>query len=399
MIAVVLLLLALALGIVAVLVAHVDAGYVLISYGPWVAETSLVVLVLGVALWALLIYGLGRLLLGLLHLPGALREALDRRREQRARHSFEAGLRHLLEGHWQRAEVELVRHAADRESPQLNYLAAARAAQRLGAGERRDHYLNLATDSAPAAASERAAVLVTRAELQRERGEHAAVKATALELRGLDNANPYAIELLAEALAELGEWAPLYRLLQEPPATVLDPRRRQPLRRRALQALMQEALAAGSLDQLKATWSAAEDLREDVGLRLDYARGLLRLGADAEALALTVQTLDDDWNAGFARLAGQLHANDPLALLAHLERWLQRYGERPELLAAAGHACVDNRLWGKARSYLDAVLRVAPSPQAYLDLARLAEQTQRPDEAAQHYRDGLALSIQHAVER
>lgn len=395
MIAVLLLLLALVLGVAAMLVSHVDAGYVLMSYGHWVAETSLVVLVLGVALWCLLVYGLARLAIGLVHLPGAVRDALARRRELRARQSFDAGLLHLLEGRWQRAEVELLRHASDRDSAQLNYLAAARAAQRAGAADRRDHYLKQATDSG----ANRSAVLVTRAELQRERGEAAAMKATALELRSLDAANPHAVELLAESLAALGEWAPLHRLLQEPAAEDIDPARRQAWRRSALDALLRQAQTEGSLDQLKAVWADAGALRDEPDLRLRYARGLVTLGATAEASSLVAQTLDAGWHAGFATLGGELHGVDTIGQLAQLERWLQRYGERPELLSAAGRACLEGRLWGKARSYLEAVVRVAPSPQAHLDLARLAENTQQPEEAARHYRAGLSLLTTTSVAR
>ncbi|WP_399361225.1 heme biosynthesis HemY N-terminal domain-containing protein [Thiohalobacter thiocyanaticus] len=50
----------------------------------------------------------------------------------RARHSLNQGLLALSEGDWPRAEKLLVEHADDSESPLLNYLAAARAAQDQG---------------------------------------------------------------------------------------------------------------------------------------------------------------------------------------------------------------------------------------------------------------------------
>jgi len=402
MIATLLVLLALAVGVGAILIAHADAGYVLISYGPWMVETTLLVLVLGIALWCLVIYTLVKLLFDLLHLPAALRETLGRHREQRSRLTFEAGLLHMLEGHWKRAEVELLRHVADRQSPHLNYLTAARAAQRLGAGERRDRYLRLAADSAPAVGKQqsdsgRSAVLITRAELQCERGEHAAVKATALELRALDPASPYAIKLLAESLEALGEWQPLHDLLQEEPAQKLDSTLRRRLQQHALVALLRGAVAQGSLDRLMELWNRAGEMRAEPAVRLAYARGLMRMGAEAEVLALSKQVLDQGWDADLARLCDRLHPPDLLAYLATVEQWLQRYGERPELLAAAGHACLENQMWGKAQSYLEAVLRVAPTAQVHLELARLAEQTQRPDDALQHYREGLKLAAQTAA--
>src|SRR3546814_4250333 len=78
-----------------------------------------------------------------------MQRLLARRRAEKARESFETGLLRLLEGNWKRAEIELVRRAADHHAGHLNYLAAARAAQRLGAGDRRDHYLKLASEIAP----------------------------------------------------------------------------------------------------------------------------------------------------------------------------------------------------------------------------------------------------------
>jgi len=404
MIATLLVLLATAVGVGAILIAaHADVGYVLISYGPWMVETTLLVLVLGIALCYLVIYILVKLLFDLLHLPAALRETRGRHREQRSRLTFEAGLLHMLEGHWKRAEVELLRHVADRQSPHLNYLTAARAAQRLGAGERRDRYLQLAVDSAPAdgkrqSDSGRRAILITRAELQCERGEHAAVKATALELRTLDPTNSYAIKLLAESMEALCEWQPLHDLLQEEPTQKLDSALRRRLQQRALAALLQDAVAQGSLDRLKELWNqAAGEIRAEPAVRLAYARSLMRMGAEAEVLALGKQVLDQGWDADLARLCDSLHPSDPLAYLATVEQWLQRYGERPELLAAAGHACLENQMWGKAQSYLEAVLRVAPTVRAHLELARLAEQTRRPDVALQHYREGLKLATQTAA--
>jgi len=127
---VLLILLALVAGAAAILLLHPDAGYVLINYGPWAVETSLAVLVLGVGIWFLLVYLLLKLLALVIHLPGTVREAVDRRRQDRARQSFEAGLLNLFEGNWQRAEAELVRRAGDHHATHLNYLAAARAAQR-----------------------------------------------------------------------------------------------------------------------------------------------------------------------------------------------------------------------------------------------------------------------------
>lgn len=368
-----------------------ETGYVLINYRDWILETSLPGLAAGIVGSLFVLYWGVRLAVALLRLPVALRRRLERRRADKARDSFEAGLLKLLEGNWKRAEIELVRRAADHHAGHLNYLAAARAAQRLGAAERRDHYLRLAAQSSPEL---ELATLLTQAELQRERGEHAQARDTALALRKHDPRHPYAIELLAESHAALGHWLELHKLLAEPGAlAALPPPRAYELEVRALRELIARAVREADLNEVKALWNAASAQgRADPALRRDYARALARLNAHAEAVALASSVLAREWDAPLAELYGELHANEPLTQLANVEQWLNQYGEKPELLVTAGQACRRNKLWGKARSYLEAVTRVAPSPAAYLELARLCEQTQNREEAERFYRQGLELA-------
>ena len=386
-----LLLIALAVGAAAAWLLRADAGYVLMNYGPWVVETSLLGLfgtvVVGLAI---LVWGL-RLLFAGLRLPALIKRLLDNRRSERARDSFEEGLLRLLEGNWKRAEIELVRRAADHHASHLNYLAAARAAQRLGAPDRRDHYLQLA---ASGDSEHDFAMLLTQTELQLERGEHAAARDTALRAREQDPKHPYAIELLAAAFEGLQDWEALRGLLLETvKLNALTAERREALMHRAMAELIAQAESAGQLDRLKALWDASgSELRREPALRLLYARALHRLNADAEAAALIGEALRHDWDGELVTLYGHLHGSDGVTRLASIEQWLSQYGERVELLLTAGQACLQNKLWGKARSYLETAARTQPSPGAYLELARLAEQTQNPDDAARYYRMGLELA-------
>lgn len=384
---------ALAAGAAAAFYLREETGYVLINFRGWIVETSLLGLVLAVSLSVFALGIAARLIVGGLRLPDTMREVIGRRRGERAQRSFEAGLLHLLEGDWKRAEVELVRRAADHHAAHLNYLGAARAAQRLGAGDRRDHYLQLATGQAP---DIERATLLTQAELQLERGEFVAARETALRLRKLDARQPYAVELLAESLFGQRDWEALRQLLLEDIAKgALTAHRRQQMLEQAVGGRLREAEGAVRLDQVKALWSALPaDCRQWPVLRLQYARSLARLNAQAEAAALASETLAREWDAGLAALYGALETADVLAQLAAIEEWLTRYGERSELLIGAGRACLRNRLWGKARSYLEAVVRAAPSAAAYLELARVCEQTQNAEEAQKFYRMGLELAAQ-----
>jgi HemY protein len=115
-----------AAGIAAMLLLHPDAGYVLINYGPYVIETTAAALVLSLLLALLVIWLVLKLFGVAIRLPGSVRDALDRRRSDRAQRSFESGLMRLWEGDWTRAESELIKRVGDHRLPHLNYLAAAR---------------------------------------------------------------------------------------------------------------------------------------------------------------------------------------------------------------------------------------------------------------------------------
>lgn len=382
---------ALGVGVFAAFQLRAETGYVLINYGSWVIETSLLGFIAAVVFVVLATFYLFKLIRAGVSLPGRWKSHHERRKADAAQLSFERGLLRLFEGQWKRAEVELIRRASDHHAQHLNYLAAARAAQRVGSPERRDAYLQRVREIAPKLDF---ALLLTQAELQRERGEFALLRDTARALREKDGQHAYAMELLAESHAELGEWAGLRALLAEAPArkALTDARWRE-LSSQAAIELLRAATQAATLAELKAVWDATPpDVRALPEIAREYATGLARLNADAEARAFIEQRLAQGWDAALVRLYGPLFATDPIAQLATLERWLQEHGEHAALLETAGQVCLKNKLWGKARSYLEAVIATAPTPSAYLELARLCELTQQPKEAQGFYKAGLELA-------
>jgi HemY protein len=77
--------------------------------------------------------------------------------------------------------------------------------------------------------------------------------------------------------------------------------------------------------------------------------------------------------------------------LRRAEGWLAAHGDDADLLLTAAKLCLRNELWGKARSYLETVLSIRPTPAAYQEYGRLLTQLGEGDAAAQAYRAGLGL--------
>ena len=86
---------------------------------------------------------------------------------------------------------------------------------------------------------------------------------------------------------------------------------------------------------------------------------------------------------------GELETTRPAAHLAHIEAWLTRRGEDPALLLTAARLCMQNQLWGKARSYLETSLAIRPNVVGYRLFGRLLEKMGEADAAAEAFRLGL----------
>ena len=91
------------------------------------------------------------------------------------------------------------------------------------------------------------------------------------------------------------------------------------------------------------------------------------------------------------RLFGLVEGPDASKQLKRAEGWLAVHGEDPDLLLTAARLCLRNELWGKARSYLESVITLRPTPEAYQEYGRLLNQLGEGEAAADAFREGLGL--------
>jgi len=150
------------------LLAYQDPGYVIIAWGLKSAELSLSLFIILTVISFSLVYFILRILIVSWNMPSSFRQWRERQKTLKARRDTNKGLIELAQGNWARAERFLLRHVNKSDTPLLNYLSAARAAQKLSASERRDNYLGLAHKSMQGSGF---AVQLTQAELQLVHGQ------------------------------------------------------------------------------------------------------------------------------------------------------------------------------------------------------------------------------------
>lgn len=378
------------------LVARQDPGYVLITRGDWTAETSLTLVVAALVIGFGLGYALVRLLVRTWRLPRGVRRWRHRHQLEKARDATHHGLVELSEGHWRAAERTLIRHAGSSELPLLNYLSAARAAQKQNASDRRDRYLQLALKSMPDA---NLAVELTQAELQLVSGQFEQSLATLMHLRSLGPRHPYVLQLLMRLYERMGSWKELLELLPElRRRRVLPDKELEALEYRVHHALLDAAGRSGDGDALREAWQRVPKyLRQNETLVYDYGRFLRCAGEHDAAENLLRSALNRQWSDRLAYLYGLVQASDRGRQLAQAESWLKERERNPQLLLTAARLAMRNQLWGKARSYLEASLGANPQPETYHEMGRLLEQLEEHESATDYYRQGLILAADDSV--
>jgi HemY protein len=370
---------------------HNDSGYVLIALGHRTIELSLslfvILLVLGFAAVWLLLYVFN----SLWGMPGSLKRWRMRQRRERARRDTLRGLAQLAEGNWEKAEHFLVRHAHDSEIPLLNYLAAARAAQKQNLMEKRDEYFAMARQSAT---DDAFAVDLSKAELQLLSGQLPEALQNLMPLYAQAPRHPQVLFLLARAYEAMRNWNELRELLPRlQRRDVFGEQQLSLLEQRVYRELLTLATQHNNVTELNTIWQAQpRAMRQNVDMARHYIRCLLTLDQHVLAEEVVRDTLKRGYDGDLIYLYGIINGKEKDRQLASAEKWLEGNERDPVLLLTLGRLCYNNQLWGKARAYLEASLGIEPRSDTYRELGQLLEKINQPKEAAVYYRKGLILA-------
>ena len=366
-----------------------DPGYVLLGWGHYTVESSLALFVIALLILYLCLYLIQRALARAWGLPRHLQRWQAQRRRARADRNYREGMRELARGHWRRAEKALLRHVRDSSMPMLHYLAAAWVAQQQGHHANRDHYLKLA-----AGCGDDLAVSLTQARLQITGQQHEQALATLTRLHEIEPRNHEVLRLLMQTYRVVGDWHALRGLL---PALQRLPGMNEAafarLQREVWIGLLMLAGRNGKPAALEDLWQAMpRPLHDDVALVRRYADLLHASGADEAAERIVRQTLKRHWDEALVSRYGELDGADAARQLKVAEDWLRGHGKSAMLLLTLGRLCLRNRLWGKARIYLETSIGIEPMAVTYRELGRLLEHLGDHDAAMNCYREGMQLA-------
>jgi HemY protein len=136
--------------------------------------------------------------------------------------------------------------------------------------------------------------------------------------------------------------------------------------------------------------------RYDSTMASVVAKRLIGLGCGDEARGVVEDAIDrlgvSGWDSALAAVYADCKGNSALLQIERAEKWLIQHPRDALLLATLGKLCMRQALWGKAQSYLEASVALAPTLDAHMTLARLMEQMGKRDEAIRHIRRSAELA-------
>ncbi len=371
------------------IVARYNDAYALFVWPPWRLHISLNLLaILSIGLFALL-YAATRLVARALALPGAVAAFRAQQRKQRSIQALRDAQRFLVEGRYGRAHAQADAAYRANESPGLAALIAARASHAMREQVRCEEWLRRAVEHDREV---RVARLMTEAEfaVADRRFDVAAERLEALREGG--HRHIAALRLSVQTAAARGMWGDVLRLARQLAShRAFTAEQAAPLIRRAHLESLREL--EGNPEGMVRYWrQIPKPERSDRGLVRDAALLLNAAGQGALAAEAIGDALDDNWDSALAELYGRIEGGTLIERIGQAERWLRAQPRDERLLLTLGRLCLQQQLWGKAQSYLEASLSVAPSRAAHLELARLAEQLDRNELALKHFRSAAELS-------
>ena len=373
------------------LLAHADSGYVLFGRGYDTLEMSLTLFLVLLILSYVFGYVLLRFVFRTWSMPEHLKQWRFSQQAKKARKASLQGLINLSQGQWKKAERQLTRSVNNSDMPLLNYLSAAKAAQKQNAPERRDHYLSLAHKSMPDADF---SVKLTQAELQFAHGQNEQALATLVHLHNLAPKHPHIMVLLTKIYQDVKSWDDLRKLLpQLHKYKVFPDKQLHIIEKETYIELMQDTELSHDFDKLQMLWQhLSRELKKDSDLIGIYCNTLIQLKQNDEAEQILRNTLRKEWNTDLVKLYGLVKSSQLEKQLLFAESLSRDHDNNPFLLLTLGRLCMYNDLWGKARAYLEASVGNRELTETYKELGLLMEYLNEPKLAAEYFKKGLFLN-------
>jgi len=310
-----------------------------------------------------------------------------------ARKQTISGLYDFVEGNWIGSEKKLSHAAKHSDMSLINYLAAAYAAQLQQAPKRRDNYLLLAQK---AGTDRPIAIGLTQARLKIFNRQWEEALAILQRLHRLQPKNVFVLQLLIQMYSELKDWYSLKFLLST--LRKYHVFSAEEINQLELKVYRELLLIGITNNTMEVKWDELPRyLQKHPTLVAIYAEYLLANNQTEAAEIVLKLALRKTLDERLLKLYAALPDTNSIKKITRAEGWLKTNPENAALLLCLGRICKQQKLWGKARQYLEKSISLTPTPTAYSELGQIMEMQKDLSSALDFYSKGLQAVINEKI--
>jgi HemY protein len=365
-------------------------GYVLIATTKHHIQASLWLAIVGTFLIFILLYFVLRSVFWIFKSPSKIKKWFLNFQRKRAEKKTLQGFYSLLEGKWKKAEKKLFKVAKKSAISIVNYLAAAYCAQQQNDFAGRDKHLVAAQliskDTEPL-------VMIAQAKLQMATGQWSEALAALQYLHCFKPRHQLITKLLFQVYYQLENFDACFKLLPWVSRKKLFPKKE-----------LEQIELDVSLKCLKTSLKESQNfmrvwnhlprkLKKAAPFIGVYASYLVKQEKSNKAERIARKFLQNNLDYVLLEQYATTIQSNITKKLHIAEDWFRRNPLDANLGLILGKICKQQKLWGKAKSYLEKSLALNPLPETYFELAQIMEEMGKETEALEYYRAGLKVKI------
>lgn len=368
-----------------------EPGFAVFSYADTTVEIPLIKFYFAVVAAFITLYFLFRIIGSLFRLPTRLQLKRQQKRNLEIMQSLGSSMLEFSQFNWSSALKMATKHVKQSPMKTAQHLFAAHCAHNSGQVDTRNAHIKSLREL------EQGKALASTIEAEFELEDGHAEKALLL-LRDESMDNICNLNTLSHAYIKTNNIADL-----EPTLTKLLPHAEKAARiqytvNRALKWMIKQYDINAADDKLGGLWKIYyRQLKSNPELMHAYVHTLIKHGRDTLAEQIIKSQLDESWDEVLIQEYGLLKIDNAEQRAKQAEDWLKHHKESAGLLLTLGRLYKNQKLWGKAKSYLESSLSRKPLAATYAELADLHESLDEPIDAQRCAKKGLHIATRNVV--
>jgi HemY protein len=370
---------------IALIVMH-EPGFAVFSYGNTTVEITLVEFYFATVVLFIFLYLVLRILGGIFRWPERRRARLKQRKNLEIMQDLESSILNYSQHKWDDAIKSVTSHIKQSPIKRGQHLFTALCAHNGGQKEMRDAHISSLRnlDESQALAN------TLEAEFSLEDGKPD--QAISI-LRNESTDNISNLDTLARAYAKTSNSVELENVLPKLIPHSGKSSRIKSTVNECLGWLINHYDTAAEEKALADIWKVYfAPLQDSPELMHAYVHALIKHQQDALAEQIITMQLDKQWDDNLIVEFGTLNIDNAEQRIKLAESWLDKHKYSASLLLTLGRLSKKQKLWGKAKKYLESSLSRRPLAETYSELADLHEQLNETADAQRCAKKGLHIA-------